>query len=238
MKKRFTALMLMLAILIIPAAAAKTYRQQIAVEYGISLEINGEQAVLTDPNGKTVQPFVYNGTTYVPIRAVAENFGAYVGYDSSDNTAFIYDDYTEILVAAYMLEKAATHMQDSINLLYDNIASGYSQDVTSAVQTCSNYISNNRAMLTQLSNDNLHYYLFNESYGNMGSILDHYNLCLTEYQNAISAYSMLSSSKLQSGIYLDSFHQAAKNIILPKMFISLDVEKLMKDSNWRDITNM
>ena len=89
MKKRFTALMLMLAILIIPAAAAKTYRQQIAVEYGISLNINGQQAVLTDPNGKTVQPFVYNGTTYVPIRAVSENLGATVGYDKTTNTATV-----------------------------------------------------------------------------------------------------------------------------------------------------
>ncbi len=238
MKKRFTALMLMLAILIIPAAAAKTYRQQIAVEYGISLEINGEQAVLTDPNGKTVQPFVYNGTTYVPIRAVAENFGAYVGYDSSDNTAFIYDDYTEILVAAYMLEKAATQMKDTVNFMYDNISSGYTLDATASMQISSNYIANNRAMLTQLSNDNLYYYIFTESQDALGSFLDHYNSCLTEYQNASAAYATLSSSKLQGGSALDRFHQAASNIILPHMLMSMDVEKLMKDSNWRDITNM
>lgn len=43
MKKRLTALLLMLAILIVPAAAASTYRQQIAVEYGITLNINGNK---------------------------------------------------------------------------------------------------------------------------------------------------------------------------------------------------
>lgn len=89
MKKRFTALLLMLAILIIPAAAASTYRQQIAVEYGITLNINGQSAVLKDPNGNTVQPFVYNGTTYVPIRAVSDNLGATVEYDATTKTASI-----------------------------------------------------------------------------------------------------------------------------------------------------
>ncbi len=89
MKKRIPALLLMLAILIVPAAAAQSYQKQITVDYGISLEINGKAAVLQDPNGKTVQPFAYEGTTYVPIRAVADNLGAVVGYNAATNSATV-----------------------------------------------------------------------------------------------------------------------------------------------------
>lgn len=128
MKKRFTALLLMLAILIIPAAAASTYRQQIAVEYGITLNINGQQAVLKDPNGKTVQPFVYNGTTYVPIRAVSENLGAAVTYDQPTNTAHIIPNtdlefVKENTYLIHLIEKAGVDHRDSINMYIDTYAS-------------------------------------------------------------------------------------------------------------------
>ena len=62
----------------------------IEVTYGISLTLNGQKQTLTDVNGKEVFPFVYAGTTYVPIRAVSENLGGIVNYDQSTNTASIY----------------------------------------------------------------------------------------------------------------------------------------------------
>jgi hypothetical protein len=85
--------LLILAILIVPAAAAQSYQKQITVDYGISLEINGKAAVLQDPNGKTVQPFAYEGTTYVPIRAIADNLGATVGCNAATNSATVKGHY-------------------------------------------------------------------------------------------------------------------------------------------------
>ena len=82
MNKRFVAATTMMAMFVTSAAAATAYQKSITANYGISLEINGNKANLTDVNGKTVEPFTYNGTTYVPIRAVAENMGSYVGYDA------------------------------------------------------------------------------------------------------------------------------------------------------------
>ena len=89
MKKRIIATCVAAVLCLGAASAAQNYKQSITVEYGIGLEINGQKAVLKDPNGKIVDPFVYNGTTYVPIRAVSENFGANVGFDAQSNTASV-----------------------------------------------------------------------------------------------------------------------------------------------------
>lgn len=89
MKKRIIAATLMLAMFATTAYAANTYKKTIEVEYGIGLSINGKTPALTDAAGNAVQPFTYNGTTYVPIRAVGENMGATVRYDAASNTASV-----------------------------------------------------------------------------------------------------------------------------------------------------
>lgn len=89
MKKRILTTLLAACLCLGAASAAQSYKKSIEVEYGIGLTINGTSAVLKDPNGNTVQPFTYNGTTYVPIRAVSDHLGASVGYDAKNNTASI-----------------------------------------------------------------------------------------------------------------------------------------------------
>ena len=96
MKKRLTAIILMLSVFTTGALAATTYKKSIEVEYGITLSINGQTPTLTDANGKTVQPFVYDGTTYVPIRAVAENMGGLIDYDGQTQTASVTSFGSEI----------------------------------------------------------------------------------------------------------------------------------------------
>ena len=132
MNKRFVAATTMMAMFVTSAAAATAYQKSITANYGISLEINGNKANLTDVNGKTVEPFTYNGTTYVPIRAVAENMGSYVGYDASTKTAIVYQDDTEAIVFAHKIAEASQHMHSIIDALYstctarrDNIISVY-----------------------------------------------------------------------------------------------------------------
>ena len=68
------------------------------------MEFNNDAVPMTDANGKAVEAFIYNGTTYVPIRAVSNAFGADIGYDRNTQTISVYDDFTEILIAAYKLD--------------------------------------------------------------------------------------------------------------------------------------
>ena len=61
----------MFALFLTTSYAANTYRKTIAVTSGVNVEFNNEAIDMTDANGKAVEAFIYNGTTYVPIRAVS-----------------------------------------------------------------------------------------------------------------------------------------------------------------------
>lgn len=89
MKKRILAVILMFALFLSTSYAANEYRKTIQVSYGINVEFNGRPIDMTDADGYPVDAFVYQGTTYVPIRAVSETFGADVGYDAPTKTAII-----------------------------------------------------------------------------------------------------------------------------------------------------
>ena len=97
MKKRIPAIILMFALFLTTSYAANTYRKTITVTSGVNVEFNNEAIDMTDANGKAVEAFIYNGTTYVPIRAVSNAFGADIGYDRNTQTISVYDDFTEML---------------------------------------------------------------------------------------------------------------------------------------------
>ena len=106
MNKRFVAATTMMAMFVTSAAAATAYQKSITANYGISLEINGNKANLTDVNGKTV--------------------------DASTKTAIVYQDDTEAIVFAHKIAEASQHMHSIIDALYstctarrDNIISVY-----------------------------------------------------------------------------------------------------------------
>ena len=80
----FTALLLIA--LVVPGFAESTSKQIMANYNGIKICINGEQISLTDVYGNEVQPFVSDGTTYLPVRAVAAAVGYDVAYDASTQT--------------------------------------------------------------------------------------------------------------------------------------------------------
>lgn len=56
-----------------------TYRE-------IKITLNGEKIVPVDASGHSVEPFVYNGTTYLPVRGVANALSLNVGWDADTST--------------------------------------------------------------------------------------------------------------------------------------------------------
>ena len=69
-------------------AQALTKRTTLTVS-SINIEVNGEVFQPKDVNGKAVSVFAYNGTTYAPLRALAEAYGLTVGYDSEKKLATV-----------------------------------------------------------------------------------------------------------------------------------------------------
>lgn len=58
----------------------------------INIQVNGETFVPKDVNGAEVPVFAYQGTTYAPLRALAEAYGLTVGYDAEQNMATVNDE--------------------------------------------------------------------------------------------------------------------------------------------------
>ena len=65
-------------------------RQSVTATYGgVSIYLNNVKQTATDVNGKTVEPLSYNGTTYVPIRAVSQWLGKTVTWDGQTHSVYI-----------------------------------------------------------------------------------------------------------------------------------------------------
>lgn len=55
----------------------------------VRIVIDGQEIIPTDANGKRVDPIIIDGTTYLPVRAVAEALGQEVNWDGANYTVYI-----------------------------------------------------------------------------------------------------------------------------------------------------
>ena len=70
-------------------AGAVLSSKWIEVYSGSTIYIDGVELHPTDVNGNPVEVFSYNGTTYVPLRAVSESLGKAVKWDGSTQSVYI-----------------------------------------------------------------------------------------------------------------------------------------------------
>lgn len=69
-------------------AAETTKNVQIQFD-NIQLVVDGVPITPKDANGSRIEPFIYNGTTYLPIRAVGEAIGKQVTWDGATKTVYL-----------------------------------------------------------------------------------------------------------------------------------------------------
>lgn len=91
--KRFTTLAVALALvcgLVLGAGAAGASQQiQAYLTMGRTVTYNGEVQTMKDANGKTVYPISYQGSTYLPIRAIADMLGIQINWDAATQTVVL-----------------------------------------------------------------------------------------------------------------------------------------------------
>ena len=73
---------------VLPAAAALSGKD-ITVYPGVSIFIDDRKLEPKDANGNPVEVFIYNGTTYLPVRAVSEALGQVVQWDGSTKSVYV-----------------------------------------------------------------------------------------------------------------------------------------------------
>lgn len=87
--RRIAVTALALLLLCGTALAANTV-QQMQIRYmNIKLVVDGAEVTPKDAAGRVVEPFVSDGTTYLPVRAVAAALGKDVEWDGETNTVYI-----------------------------------------------------------------------------------------------------------------------------------------------------
>jgi len=95
MKKRFQGFIIGLivgATLISGFAYAKEGAELVERIYNnIKITLNGQEIIPKDVNGNPVEPFIIDGTTYLPVRAVGNALNLNVDWDGNTNTVILTD---------------------------------------------------------------------------------------------------------------------------------------------------
>lgn len=98
---------------------------------GIKIVVDGKKLDPTDANGNRVEPIIYNGTTYLPVRAVANAVGKAVYWDGPNFTVYLGDMGGELEYPTVQLEDMVS-IGDNVektNRLTDNYGNGYEHAV-------------------------------------------------------------------------------------------------------------
>jgi len=75
--------------------AGQVNRTITALYRDIKITIDGQQINPKDASGNTVEPFIVDGTTYLPVRAIAEAVGYDVSWDDDTSTVILDKKFIE-----------------------------------------------------------------------------------------------------------------------------------------------
>lgn len=70
-------------------AANVAYQITATVDPTVSISYNGEKQVMTDAKGTQIYPIIFNGSTYLPVRAISNLFSVPVNWDDSTRTVIL-----------------------------------------------------------------------------------------------------------------------------------------------------
>ena len=83
------AVRLVFCFMLTPALAQSVTKQINAYYNDIKIMLNGQELIPKDAAGKVVEPFISDGTTYLPVRALSEALGLAVSYDGKTSTVYL-----------------------------------------------------------------------------------------------------------------------------------------------------
>ena len=88
--KSFIAGALIMAIILSAGVAIAATERNISVIFrDIRLVVNGQQVTPRDAQGNIVEPFIWQGSTFLPVRAVGEALGMPVSWDGATSTVYV-----------------------------------------------------------------------------------------------------------------------------------------------------
>ena len=120
MKKKVVVSVILSAIIVASMSIGAFAAENLTVisaylNHAIKVTLDGEQLDLRDAQGNKVTPITYQGSTYLPVRAVAEAAGINVEWDGATQTVILGDQYDAVLeFPAHEYPQTAAHIASAI----------------------------------------------------------------------------------------------------------------------------
>ena len=159
MKNKKKMVTILLAALLILAFAAPAFAalasKNITVYTGANLYYDDKAFYPTDANGNAVDAFIYNGTTYLPVRAICNLLdvdiawegstqSVYIGKHSSDKPACYLDEMDYFTSAGYSIKRftSTDYTKDNLGNVHDHVMSRGQSDFTWQLGGSKTYVLN------------------------------------------------------------------------------------------------
>jgi hypothetical protein len=120
--KQFILIMVVAVMAFSSGAFAEGLRTKITVieAKDVYLTFNGDEFVARDVNDKVVYPIMHNGTTYLPVRAVASIAGLNVDWNNNTRTVLLTtSDYVVVDDDGYVEEQEINDIKADANVIED-----------------------------------------------------------------------------------------------------------------------
>ncbi len=98
----------------------------------VRIVIDGRELIPTDVNGNRVDPVIINGTTYLPVRAVANAIGKAIYWDGPEYTVYLGEMNGKLAYPTVQIEDIVSIGKDEAeisNQLTDNYGNTYSHAI-------------------------------------------------------------------------------------------------------------
>ncbi len=96
MKRKHTkntrAILLVVAVFVVLSLSVSASSGTVTKELNyadIKIQLDGQELIPMDTNGNYVEPFIIDGTTYLPVRGIASALRLDVGWDGATKTVFL-----------------------------------------------------------------------------------------------------------------------------------------------------
>ena len=126
---------------------AKQINDTIEIAYNnIKISVFGQECIPKDTDGNIVEPFIYEGTTYVPIRAISQAFGKRVDWNDETKTVEICQpfSYQEVMKAQDVIktffDDFAENNYTEMKKVLDTLTFGSETGDTAPLMHCAKYL--------------------------------------------------------------------------------------------------
>lgn len=197
-----------LSLVIFGAAEAAGWYKTITVYNGPDIYVKGEKIDPTDINGNKVETFVYNGTTYVPLRAVSTALDKLVSYDKSTHRVNIEDwiPYDQAFVmycinqdidemSSQLANDIHAVLNESISLKYGySTALPYHSKYVDMYEDTINYHKDDLQRINDIIEDMSNYEYFKQFTDGINKDISILEKQLESYEKAVKYFKNASSS--------------------------------------------